>query len=342
MLELADVTAARERIGPYIRHTPLLRLEALDKPAGFEVYIKPENLQTTGSFKLRGASNKLLSLSAKERQRGVIAASSGNHAQGVAAIAARLGVDALIVMPKDAPALKVAGTQAWGAKVVRHGLLSSEREARMRELAAAEGRVIVHPYGDEAVKAGQGTAALEILEDEPNITAIVAPVGGGGLISGLATAAKGQKPGLIMVGVEPIAAARYSLSRAAGQPLTIETGYTIADGTRGNYASPVNYPVIEARVDKLVSVDDEMLQAAIYAYAKLAKLVTEPSGALPLAALLSGKLGFLKGQKVCLIISGGNLDFDLYADWLEAGAKTFEKIINDEQWREKTSAGILR
>ncbi|MCL1905803.1 MAG: threonine/serine dehydratase [Clostridiales bacterium] len=328
MLELTDVLAARERIAPYIRHTPLLRFAALDKLAGFEVYIKPENLQNTGSFKLRGASNKLLSLSEAERSRGVIAASSGNHAQGVAAAAARLGVDALIVMPQDAPTLKVAGTRALGANVVLHGHLSSEREARMDELAAREGRVIVHSYADDFVKAGQGTAALEILEDEPKISAIVAPVGGGGLISGLATAAKGQKPGLTMVGVEPSAAARYRVSRAAGHPLTIDIGCTIADGVRGNYASPANFPLIEARVDELVDADDQTLQAAIYAYAKLAKLVAEPSGALSLAALLGGKLGFLKGQKVCLVISGGNLDFSLYAGWLAEGEKILESITN--------------
>ncbi|MCL1905946.1 MAG: pyridoxal-phosphate dependent enzyme [Clostridiales bacterium] len=329
MLELKDVLAARERISPYIRHTPLLRLAELDKLAGFEVYVKPENLQGTGSFKLRGASNKLLSLAAEEQKRGVVAASSGNHAQGVAAAAARLGIDALIVMPEDAPALKVMGTQAWGAKVVLHGHLSGEREARMDELAAQEGRVKVHSYADEFVKAGQGTAALEILEDEPEISAIVAPVGGGGLISGLSTAAKGQKPKITMVGVEPAAAARYQQSRAAGRPLTIEIGQTIADGTRGNYASPVNFPLVEVRVDELVDADDQALQAAIYAYAKLAKLVVEPSGALSLAALLSGKLSFLKGTKVCLVISGGNLDFAQYAHWLAEGAKTFEKTINN-------------
>jgi threonine dehydratase len=326
MLEINDVLAARRRIGPYIRHTPLLRLPALDKLAGFEVYVKPENLQSTGSFKLRGATNKLMSLSAEERGRGVIAASSGNHAQGVAAAAAALGVDALIVMPEDSPAIKVEGTQTLGATVLFHGRFSSEREARMGELAAEQGRVIVHPYADELVKAGQGTAGLEIMEDEPEISAIVSPVGGGGLISGLATAAKGQKPSLIMVGVEPAAAARYSLSRQAGQALTIEAGHTIADGTRGNYASPANYPLIEARVDELVDVNDEILQAAIYAYAKLAKLVVEPSGALSLAALLSGKLSFLKGKKVCLVISGGNLDFALYTACLAAGEKTLDQL----------------
>ena len=326
MLELQDVLDARARINPYIRHTPLLRLPALDKAAGFKVYLKPENLQITGSFKMRGASNKLLSLSAAELKRGVIAASSGNHAQGVAAAAAALKAEALIIMPKDAPALKIAATQALGGKVLLHGLLSSEREALMEELAAAQGRVIVHSYGDELVKAGQGTAALEILEDEPEMQAIVAPVGGGGLISGLAIAAKGGKPGLTVVGVEPAGAARYGLSRRAGQPLTIEIEHTIADGTRGNYASPINYPVIEARVDELLAADNEMLQAAIYAYAKLAKLVVEPSGALPLAALLSGKLSFLRGQKVCLVISGGNLDFALYSGWLAAGAITLSQL----------------
>jgi threonine dehydratase len=171
------------------------------------------------------------------------------------------------------------------------------------------------------VKAGQGTAALEILEDEPQISAIVAPIGGGGLISGLATAAKGQKPGLVMVGVEPSATPRYKQSRQAHTALTIKTKFTIADGTRGNYASPANFPLIEERVDELIDVDDDMLMAGIYAYACQAKLVAEPSGALPMAALLSGQLSFLKGQKVCLVVSGGNLDFSHYADWLITGAE---------------------
>jgi len=320
MIELADVLAARQRIAPYIRHTPLLRLEALDQLAGFQVYVKPENLQLTGSFKLRGASNKIFSLSAEEKQRGVVAASSGNHAQGVAAAAARCGVDALIVMPEDAPAVKIAGTQSYGAKVLLHGHLNSEREDFARELAAEQGRVLVHPYEDDLVMAGQGTAALEILQDEPEITAIVASVGGGGLLCGLAAVAKSQPKALTMVGVEPTAATRYGQSRAAGKPLTIGAAATIADGTRSTHASPVNFPLIEAQVDALLDVDDEMLKAAMYAYAKLAKLVVEPSGALPLAALLSEKLGFLSGQQVCLVISGGNLDLGLYADLLAEGA----------------------
>ncbi|MCL1816840.1 MAG: pyridoxal-phosphate dependent enzyme, partial [Clostridiales bacterium] len=235
-------------------------------------------------------------------------------------------INALIVMPDDAANLKVANTKAWGANVVLHGRLSSEREARMNELAAQTGQVVVHPYADDLIKAGQGTAALEILSDEAEIEAIVAPVGGGGLISGLATAAKGQKPSLTMIGVEPAGANRYSKSRVAGQPLTIETEYTIADGTRGNYASLANFPLIEARVDELVSANDEILQTAIYAYARLVKLVVEPSGALPLAALLAGKLKLLKGKKVCLVISGGNLNLTHYTHWLAAGEKTFELL----------------
>ena len=326
MIELADVLTALQRIAGHIKHTPLLRLAALDPLLGFQVYIKPENVQDTGSFKLRGASNKLLSLSETARKRGVIAASSGNHAQGVAAAAAALGVDALIVMPVDAPKAKIEGTQALGAKIVLHGRLASERNARMKELAENDGRVIVHAYEDPLVIAGQGTAALEILADEPEMAAIVAPVGGGGLISGLATAAKGVHPGIRMIGVEPLGAPRYSKSRAARQPLIVEVAATIADGTRGDSASPSNFPIIESRVDELVSVDDEILKAAIYCFAKLGKLVVEPSGALSLAAALGGRLSGLQGKKVCLFISGGNLDFGQYAAWLAQGAENFARM----------------
>ena len=323
MIELADVLAAQQRIAAYIKHTPLLRMAALDAMLGFEVYVKPESFQGAGSFKLRGASNKLQSLSEAERKRGVIAASSGNHAQGVAAAAAAVGVDALIVMPVDAPTVKVEGTKALGAKVVMHGLMASERHQRMMELVKEEGRVIVHAYEDPLVMAGQGTAAVEILADEPEMAAIVAPVGGGGLICGLATAAKGLKPGISVIGVEPQGAPRYSVSRAAGQPLGIKVKSTIADGTRVDKAAPVNFSIIEARVDELVQVDDEILKAAIFCYAKLGKLVVEPSGALSMAAALSGQLRALQGKKVCLLVSGGNMNMSQYTAWLSEGAENF-------------------
>ena len=195
MITLNDVLEAKKRIAPYVIHTPLLRVPAMDEMCGCKVYIKPENLQKTGSFKLRGAANAMLALSEEEKARGVVACSSGNHAQGVACAAKLLGVSAVIVMPENANPAKLEGTKGYGAEVVLAGLLGSERDKKAQEIAETQGRTMIHPYADDFVKAGQGTMGLEILEDEPEMDVIVTPIGGGGMISGIATAAKGIKPG---------------------------------------------------------------------------------------------------------------------------------------------------
>ena len=311
MISLNDVLEAKKRIRPYAFHTPLLRVPAMDELLGCQVYIKPENLQRTGSFKIRGAANAMLALPEEKRARGVVACSSGNHAQGVACAAKLLGVSAVIVMPENANPVKLEGTKSYGAEVVLAGLLASERDAKAAEIAESEGRTLIHPYADDFVKAGQGTIGLEILEDEPEIDVIVTPVGGGGMISGIATAAKGLKPGIRVIGTEPQGASRYRLSREAKKPVTLDSVDTIADGTRTDHADPGNFEIIEQLVDGLVSVTDGEIRQAMNQTIRHAKIVAEPSSSMPVAAALSRKLPVGPEDKVCFVVSGGNNDLAL-------------------------------
>ena len=311
MVAYKDVAEARERILPYIFHTPLLRVPAMDKFLGCKVYLKPENLQKTGSFKLRGALNAILSLTEEQKPRGVVACSSGNHAQGVACAADLLGVDAVIVMPENANPVKLEGTMSYGARVILAGTLASERDAKAKEIMMAEGRTLVHPYADDFVKAGQGTIGLEILEDEPEMDVVVTPIGGGGMISGIATALKSRKPGIRVIGTEPAGAPRYRLSRDAGKPVSLSHVETIADGTRTDHADPGNFAIIEKLVDDLISVTDDEIRAAMKLTLSAAKLIAEPSSSMPAAAALAGKLPVSPDDKVCFVISGGNNDLSL-------------------------------
>ena len=326
MISYEDVLSAQERISPYVCHTPLLRVEALDETTGFITYVKPENLQPMGAFKLRGATNKILSLTTEEKARGVITASSGNHGMAVSLAALKQGIQAVIVLPEDVSAAKLKGIQDLGAKTVFCGHTSDERNDHMYILADKEGYTIVHAFEDSHVIAGQGTAALEALSDEPELEAFVGPVGGGGFISGIATAAKGANTPRIVVGVEPMNLRRYAVSREAKEPKTLPRKPTITDGTRGISASLLNFPCIELCVDELVAANDDAVKAAMFAYAKFMRLVVEPSGALPLAAAIGKKLPSLNGKKVCLIISGGNCDFRDYTNWLLEGADIFDSI----------------
>ena len=316
MIQLSDVKAAQERIAPYIVRTPLLRQPALDEILGCEVYLKHEGLQFTGSFKLRGASNALLALSQEERDKGVVAASSGNHAQGVACAAQRLGVDAVIVMPTNVNPVKLEGCKAFGAKTMLVGTLSSERENAAAQLVETEGRTFVHPFDNAYVSAGQGTIGLEVLEDQPQLDAVVVPIGGGGLISGIATAVKGVKPECRMVGVEPAGAPRYTVSREKGHIVTLEKVSTIADGTRTDHSVQRSFEVVEDKVDDIVLAEDEYIKKAIKLLVSKAKIVAEPSSVMGVAAVLSGALKFRPEDKVCFVLSGGNNDLSLLAQWL--------------------------
>ena len=313
MIEYRDVQAAQARIAPHIVRTPLLRVPALDEALGCQVYLKHEGFQTIGAFKLRGALNKALSLSEEELGRGLVCASSGNHAQGVAYAAHKLGAQAVIVMPTNANPVKLAGVQRWGGQVELVGTLSSQREERAAQLVREQGMVEIHPYADPFVAAGQGTLALEVLEDLPDASLIAAPIGGGGLISGIATAVKGAAPQVRTVGVEPAGAPRYTRSRAEGRPVQLESVQTIADGTRTDHANPDNFAVIQARVDELYTVEDRWIEEAMRLLITAAKVIAEPSSVLPVAAALCGALPVRPEDKAVFVLSGGNADPALLA-----------------------------
>jgi threonine dehydratase len=277
-----------------------------------EVYLKAENLQLTGSFKIRGATNKILSLSEAERAKGIVAASSGNHAQGVACAAKRVGAKAVLVLPEDAPKSKIEGTRAWGAEVVLHGFDAVQRYQKLYELQAEKGYTPVHSYDDPELMAGQGTAGLEIFEDLPEVDTVVVPLGGGGLLSGVAAALKGAsqgfKPGMRVVGVEPERIARYSASRKAGKPVKVEMGPTLADGLRITAAGEHTYPVIERYVDEIVTASDPFIKRALNEIVFKSKLLVEPSAAVGLAAALAGTFKVRGGERICFFLSGGNID----------------------------------
>ncbi|MDR7869254.1 MAG: threonine/serine dehydratase [Tissierellaceae bacterium] len=316
MISLEDVRKAQERISPYIIRTPLLRVPALDDYLSCKVYIKPENLQHTGSFKLRGATNKLLALSGDEKQYGVVSASSGNHAQGVAYSAKRLGIDAKIVMPENCNPVKLENVKGFGADVVLYGQLSSERDKKAKEIVEKEKRTEVHPYADDYVKAGQGTIALEILEDEPDMDIIVVPIGGGGLISGISIAAKGINQDICIVGVEPEGANRYSESLRVGEPVTLKNVNTIADGTRTDRANPDNFEIIKKYVDNIVTAGEDDIRKAMKLLVEKAKIVAEPSSSLGIGAASRNSLNVRSDDKVCFVISGGNNDLKLLSEIL--------------------------
>ena len=313
MIEYRDVQAAQARIASHIVRTPLLRVPALDEALGCQVYLKHEGFQAIGAFKIRGALNKALSLSEEELGRGLVCASSGNHAQGVAYAAHKLGAQAVIVMPTNANPVKLAGVKRWGGQVELVGTLSSQREKRAAQLVRERGMVEIHPYADPLVATGQGTIALEVLEDLPDASLIAAPIGGGGLISGIATAVKGAAPQVRTVGVEPAGAPRYTRSRAAGCPVQLESVQTIADGTRTDHANPDNFAVIQARVDELYAVEDRWIEAARRLLMTAAQVVAEPSSALPVAAALCGALPVRPEDKAVFVLSGGNADPALLA-----------------------------
>ena len=313
MIEYRDVQAAQARIASHIIRTPLLRVPALDEALGCQVYLKHEGFQAIGAFKIRGALNKALSLSEEELGRGLVCASSGNHAQGVAYAAHKLGAQAVIVMPTNANPVKLAGVQRWGGQVELVGTLSSQREERAAQLVREQGMVEIHPYADPFVAAGQGTLALEVLEDLPDASLIAAPIGGGGLISGIATAVKGAAPQVRTVGVEPAGAPRYTRSRAEGRPVQLESVQTIADGTRTDHANPDNFAVIQARVDELYTVEDRWIEEAMRLLMTAAKVIAEPSSVLPVAAARCGALPVRPEDKAVFVLSGGNADPALLA-----------------------------
>lgn len=305
MLSLDDILQSRERIRPYIVKTPLIRLAMLDDYLGCEVYVKAECMQTIGAFKLRGAMNKALSLSREELSRGLVAASSGNHGRGVAYAAKLLGTKATIIMPYTATQLKKDAVRALGADIVECD--NAERFQVAARVCEELGATMVPPFNDEAVMAGQGTIGCEVLEQCPEIDRLVLPVAGGGLIGGVSAAVKALAPTVRVCGAEPDARPRYAKSLAAGHPVTVENGTTVADALAALTPGELCFPVVQKNVDEVVPVSDAYTLSAMKLLLTEGKILAEPSSCVPLGAVLQGALDVKRGEKVCFVLSGGNV-----------------------------------
>ena len=305
-LELEDVERAAGRIAGIAHRTPVLTSRTLDERTGAHVHVKAECFQRGGAFKFRGAFNKISSLDEDTLRRGVLAYSSGNHAQAVAIAAGLLGTHATIVMPEDAPAAKLDATRGYGAEIVTYDRWAESREELGAALAEERGLELVRPYDDPLVMAGQGTVALELLEDTPELDLLLVRVSGGGLIAGCSTAAKALRPGMRIVGVEPEAGDDTRRSFAAGERVRIDVPRTIADGLQATEPGELTFEVNRQRVDEIVTVsDEEMVEAMVFLFDRL-KVVAEPSGAVGVAALLSGKVD-AGDRSVGVVLSGGNV-----------------------------------
>ena len=295
---IEDIREARQRLKPYIRHTPLLRAEKMEQGLGCQLYLKPEMLQITGAFKIRGALNKSLSLPKDAIANGIIATSSGNHAQGLAYAARMLGVKAILVLPMTAPQMKIANTKALGAEVILFDGDTAARWKRVHEIAAENHYAVVHAFEDPLVMAGQGTIGCEILEDLEDVDTVIIPMGGGGLISGIATAIKETRPSVRVIGVEPALTPKYFQSRLNKERTSLPLKNTIADGLRISVPGQNPYPIIEKYVDEIVLVDDEHIIAGMRSLAKDAKLIAEPAAAIGIGALLAGTIKLKPDEKV--------------------------------------------
>ncbi|MGH0297990.1 threonine/serine dehydratase [Sinorhizobium meliloti] len=305
---IQDIREAQERLRPHIRHTPLLRAEKIEKAAGCRLYLKPETLQITGAFKIRGALNKALSLSKEEIANGMIATSSGNHAQGLAYAARMLGVKAILVLPVTTPKIKIENTKALGAEVILFDGDTAARWKRVYEIAEENEYAAVHAFEDPIVMAGQGTIGCEILQDLDDVDTVIVPIGGGGLISGIATAIKETKPSVRVIGAEPALTPKYFHSRMNKERTSLPLKNTIADGLRISVPGQNPYPIIERYVDEIVLVEDEHIIAGMRALAKDAKLIAEPAASIGVGALLAGSIDVKLDEKVCAVLSGGNWD----------------------------------
>jgi threonine dehydratase len=317
-ISLADVQAARERLRGAIYYSPCPHSQMLSALTGQQVYLKLENLQMTGSFKERGALNRIAMLTPEQAARGVVAASAGNHAQGVAYHATARGIRALIVMPLATPLVKVTATRGFGAEVVLHGANYDEACEEATRLCVAQGMTFIHPFDDANVMAGQGTIGLELLEQVPQLEAVVVPIGGGGLIGGIACAIKESRPNIRIVGVQTSRLPSMLAARAGGHPVTVEPSTTIADGIAVRRAGDVTYPVVERYVDEIVTVDEDEIASAILVLLEREKTLAEGAGATALAALLQKKTT-LPGVHTAVLVCGGNIDVTLLSRIIERG-----------------------
>lgn len=317
---LADVWAARERIRESIYYSPCPHSEVLSGLTGQHVYLKLENLQMTGSFKERGALNRIAMLTPEQAARGVIAASAGNHAQGVAHHATRRGIRSLIVMPQQTPLVKVTATRNFGAEVVLHGANYDEAHAEARRICAGNGMTFIHPFDDAAVMAGQGTIGLELLEQVPKMEVVVVPIGGGGLIGGIACAVKESRPEVKVIGVQTARLPSMVVAMEQHRPATIEPATTIADGIAVRRAGDVTFPMVARYVDEIVTVDEDEIASAILVLLEREKTLAEGAGAAALAALLQKKSQLIApGAHTAVLVCGGNIDVTLLSRIIERG-----------------------
>ncbi len=328
MLNLNAIQNAANRLEEVIHHTPMSHAPILSEMTGLEIYIKKENLQRTGSFKLRGAFNKIATLIEADRRNGVVAASAGNHAQGVAFAAKHFGIDGTIVMPESTPLTKVMGVKELGSEVILHGTNYDEAYAYATGYAREHGKDFVHPFADEEVMAGQGTIALEMLEQLPELDAIVVPVGGGGLISGMATAAKALKPEITIIGISAEGAPAMKQSYDAGRPIDTTSVRTIADGIAVRDTSPVTLEYILNHVDIFDTVCEDEIANAILFLLERQKLLVEGAGSVGIAAAMHRHLMDLpKGSRVGIVLSGGNIDVTMLSLIIEKGLmKSYRKM----------------
>jgi len=317
-ISLSEIEQAQKRISGSIYLSPCPHSQMLSELTGQKIFLKLENLQMTGAFKERGALNKILTLHADEVSRGVIAASAGNHAQAVAYHAAKRGIAAHIVMPLATPLVKVVATRNYGGRVVLHGANYDEACDQALRLREKHGYTFVHPFDDPAVIAGQGTIGLELLEQVPGLEAVVAPVGGGGLIGGVACAIKERKPDVLVIGVQTARLPSMAMALAQHKPVTIEPAITVADGIAVRRAGDLTLPLVEHYVDEMVTVEEEDIASAILVLLEREKTLAEGAGATALAALLQHKTQ-LRGQRTAVLVCGGNIDVTLLARIIERG-----------------------
>ena len=315
-VDLEAVRRARDRIRGRVHRTPLASATLLGRRCGgVELYLKAENLQKTGSFKPRGVLSRLLGMEEAGRERGVVTVSAGNHAQALAWGSRSAGVDCTVVMPETAPRTKVEACRGYGARVVLHGDVFDAFE-RALSIRDEEGRTFVHPFDDPAIVAGQGTAGLEVLDELDDADAVVVPVGGGGLLAGIAVAVKGRSPSTRVFGVEPEGADSMCRSLERGEPVRLEEVDTLADGLGSPMAGELTFPLVRRHVDGVVRVSDGALAEAVGEVLTFAKLLVEPAGAAGVAALAEGVLPVEEGERVAAVLSGGNVDLDRLADLL--------------------------
>jgi threonine dehydratase len=308
-LTLADFIEVRERIAPHIKHTPLLTSRQLSELTGFDVRLKAELFQRVGSYKIRGPLNKFALMPEEQKRRGVVCSSAGNHAQGVALAAKIHGIRAVVCMAENATPAKIAATRGYGAEVVLHGTIWDEANEKAKELVRDQGLTYVHPFDDEQLIAGQGTLGLEIVQDWPDLDAVIVPIGGGGLISGVSMAMKSHNPKIKVIGVESSDGPAMQRSIEAGSLQTIDC-QTVIDGLRVRRAGEINFSVVQRFVDDIVALPDRDIFDALIWIMERCKLVVEGAAAAPVAALLHGLIKLPPGSKVAAVLSGGNVNLD--------------------------------